>query len=139
MSQARITLNDDPRYRYAANGTAARVLRPGVAYQPSKTITTADQPTQFRTKGITPQMLLSPSFTDLTGRRVGRLLVYGLADGKEGRWACRCDCGTHTLRTRKALVNPSNDKDRCEHCRHLAFLRREDHWRQTGKDTEWGA
>lgn len=134
-----ITLKQDPRLRFPANGAAARVLRPGVKYEPMKKVCTADQATPFKVRQITKHLSANSSFTDLTGHRFGRLTAYGLAEGSNARWACRCDCGTYVLRTAKAVINPTNNKDRCERCRHLEYLKREDYWRQTGRDREWEA
>lgn len=122
--------------RTPVNATAARVIRAGVIYEPAKRVQTADQPTPFRTIPVTKVHTNNRSFEDLTGRKAGRLIVYGLT-AFEGKWACRCACGTHTLRAAKAIKNPANAEiDRCEHCRHLAFLQRADHFRQTGRDKE---
>lgn len=135
---SRIILEPDPRYRYPINGAAARVLRPAPVYESNKKILTADQSTPFRLRTIERGMRMNASFRDLTGVRFGRLTVCGMAEGHEGKWACRCDCGTYTLRKKGAIVNPLNHMDRCEMCRQLAFLRREDNYRQTGRDREWG-
>ena len=35
-------------------------------------------------------------FSDLTGRRFGRLTVLNIIRGKKIRWRCLCDCGTFT-------------------------------------------
>ena len=35
-----------------------------------------------------------PTFQDLTGKRIGRLLVLRRTPGRVTRWLCRCDCGT---------------------------------------------
>lgn len=129
-----ITIGSDPVLRAPVDRVAARVIRPGVKYEPAKRIQTADQPTPFQVVKLTQSHLRNPSFKDFTGRRVGRLTVYGLSTDS-GRWACRCDCGTYTLRTAKSIRNPNNATiDRCEHCRHLACLQREDHYRQTGRN-----
>jgi hypothetical protein len=115
---------------------AARVTRQGFKYEPAKWVRTSDQPTPFATIKPTKAHTNNASFADLTGRRVGRLVVYGLTGF--GSWACRCDCGTHTLRHAKSIKNPANAEiDRCEHCRHLAYLRRADEFRQTGRNKEW--
>lgn len=37
---------------------------------------------------------------------------------------------------KKAVLNPENAQDRCEHCRHLAFLKREEIWRRDGRDVD---
>ena len=102
------------------NGLAARVASPGFQYTPDKKVQTADSP--FPIAIHRPRRL--PGAQDLTGRRQGRLVVVGLARDTRKRWVVRCDCGTFTLRTAKAIQNPANAEDRCEHCRHAAWLRR---------------
>lgn len=133
----KLVLEPDPRYRYAVDGKAARVVKPGFDYSPEKHITCADQAVPFKVRKIAKDMQANPSFVDLTGVRFGRFVVYGLAANHQARWACRCDCGRYALRSAKAIKNPSNDLDRCDHCRHLAFLKREEEWRQTGRDGRW--
>lgn len=133
----KIVLEPDPRFRYAADRVAARVTSAGVDYQPEKRVFNADQAMPFKVKRITQAMSSSQNFTDLTGVRFGRFTVYGLASGANGRWACRCDCGRHALRSKKAIMNPDNDCDRCEHCRHFAALKRSEEWRMTGRHKVW--
>lgn len=128
------TLYDTPLR--AVNGNASSVIGSGFKYEPSRKIQTADQPFPFKTKPVSKSMRCQPEFKDRTGERVGRLSVYGMADVTPARWACRCDCGTHTLRTTKAVGNPSNSDDRCEQCRHLQQLQRGSTYRQTGRDPE---
>lgn len=56
---------------------------------------------------------MQPSFNDLTGLKIGRLLVLRRApNGKRGitRWHCRCDCGKETTpyaSTLRKAQNPS--------------------------------
>jgi len=33
-------------------------------------------------------------FKDITGQRFGRLTAIKLADTMDGKWVCRCDCGS---------------------------------------------
>jgi hypothetical protein len=70
---------------------------------------------------------------DLTGRRVGYLTVVGFARDLAKLWVCRCVCSYYVTRHARAIKNPRNQEiDRCERCRELAFLKRQDHWRATG-------
>lgn len=117
--------------RVPVNKTAALVTGRGVHYTPKKKIQTADQITPIPTRPVRHGV-------DLSGTRQGRLTVIGLAHRVKGRWVVRCDCGVYTLRTAKAISNPANNQDRCEHCRHLAQVKRSYHWRKTGKDKDWG-
>ena len=117
------------------NGNAARVIQSGDHFEPRKNIQTVH-------KSAPPEMELKipkampTSFDDLTGVKRGRLTVAGLLKGSFKRWVCRCDCGMYTVRRAKALKNPSNTQDRCDECRHLAFLKREEVWRRTGVDQD---
>lgn len=109
--------------------TAALVTSSGVDYVPNKEILTNDQSTPIRTRPV-------KTGENLTGKRRGRLTVVGLARDIKGSWVVRCDCGTYTTRKAKAIKNENNDQDRCEECRQLAFLKREEHYRRSGKDKD---
>ena len=63
---------------------------------------------------------------DLTGTRVGRLVVTGLHRDINRRWVLRCDCGWFTTRSAKAIKNPGNSSDMCERCRRLDYVQREE-------------
>ncbi len=76
------------------------------------------------------------SFTDLTGMTRGKLTVIGLAAMNKGLWVCRCVCGYYTLRNAKAIKNECNQQDMCDRCRHVVYLRRSSHFRQTGQDKD---
>lgn len=111
------------------NATAARVVSRGYQYQSGKRIQTADQDTPIAMRPVQPGM------ENLTGMRRGSLRVLGLAKGKAksaALWVVRCDCGIYTTRRGAAIKNEKNDQDRCEQCRHLAYLKRENYKRRTG-------
>lgn len=130
-----IPIGSSPVLRLPVDRVAARVVAPGFKYKPSKKVTTAEQATPFRLRPI--PSCSQEHMRDLTGMRFGRFTVQGLAaDVTGGRWSCRCDCGTYALRKTAAITNPQNTQDRCEHCRHLAFLRREAHYREHGRDKD---
>lgn len=97
--------------------TAALVTGKGYQYTPDKKVLTADQSFPIPTRSVAKNM------PDLTGLRCGRLVVIGLARDTAKRWVVRCDCSTFTLRTAKAIRNPANGGDKCEHCRHLDHLK----------------
>lgn len=122
--------------RKAVNRTAAIVTGKGTHYVPNKKIQTHDNPLPIAIRKLQPPECDQPNFIDLTGQRVGRFTVLGLALDHKRQWVVRCDCGTYSLRRAKAIKNPDNTQDRCEHCRHLAFLQRNERWRRTGKDTD---
>lgn len=119
--------------RTAINKTAALVVGAGTHYTPNKKVQTNDSDLPIETRAITKSELCQPCFIDLTGSRIGRLTVIGAAREFKGSWVLRCDCGTYTTRKSKAIKNTENIQDRCEHCRHLAFLKRNEQWRRTGR------
>lgn len=88
--------------------------------------------------------LANASFEDLTGRRVGRLVVQGLyavSNGKTGRWVVRCDCGQYEVRVAGPLkdLNAPRDAMCCFECDHVESLKRSatEIAAGRGKPTEW--
>jgi hypothetical protein len=69
-----------------------------------------------------------------TGIQRGRLIAYGYYPPAR-KWACRCQCGRHVLRRSRALGNDKNTADACLACQELMHLKREEHYRRTGRDT----
>ena len=111
------------------------VMSKGVQYNPNKRVQANDSETPHKIRlNIPLETIRCQHFEDLTGMRRGRLLVIGLSDEFPGRWVVRCDCGRYSMRRKKAITNSGNEQDRCEHCRHLAFLRWDEAKRRTGKD-----
>lgn len=89
-----------------------------------------DVPHPLMTGSRLAMRLRQPQFTDLTGRRIDRLLVRGLAEyqtrkGGNPLWAVRCDCGAYTLRRAKTLSQDS-DEQMCGTCHHMQEVRRGD-------------
>ena len=128
---------DDILTRRPVNRTAALVVSAGVQYAPNTKGNGHDSENPIPTRPVSRYELSAESFVDLTGWRIGRLTVVGIADlvgGKSMKWVVRCDCGRYSTRKAKAIKNEQNTQDRCDHCRHLAYLKREDVWRRTGKD-----
>lgn len=117
------------------NKNAARVTKGGEHFEPRKKIktlhTSAPPPME---RGIPKHV--GPTFQNLTGWKRGRLTVIGLLKDSLKVWVCRCDCGRYTARRAKAIKNENNTQDRCDECRHLAFLKREEVWRRTGRDQD---
>lgn len=113
------------------NADAARALgRGGPSYEPAKKVTQNlwDAPPKMR------KVKLWQGETDLAGTKFGRLTAIGpWADAPAARhalWVCRCSCGKYVSRSSKAIKNPANTSDRCDLCRHTAFLR-DRHWSVT--------
>jgi len=109
------------------------VIARGTHFNPLKKIQTADQEMPIATRPLPRHMLPKD---DLTGRMVGLLSVLGMARDTNGRWVVRCVCGIYSLRNAKAIKNSENTQDRCELCRYKAFLKRDDHFRRTGRDSD---
>ncbi len=101
------------------NKTAAVVLSKGEHFTPNKRIANLDSELPIPVKKIPKEA------QNILGHKNGRLTVIGFAKDFNGRWVVRCDCGRYTVRSKKALMNPANVDDCCEHCRHLKFLQRE--------------
>ena len=118
------------------NKMAAVVTGAGEHFTPCKLVLTNDSDTPIATRRFTRAEVRADGFLDLTGRRVGRFTVLGISRNFSRQWVVRCDCGRYSTRTAKAVKNPENTQDRCEHCRHLAFLRRDEYKRNTGRDKD---
>jgi hypothetical protein len=101
------------------NATAGRVVAKGVRYVAPIKIGSAewDAPPAF-----TPLPSPGPMFINLIGHQHGRLRVVGYLGG--GKWCCKCACGKYVLRNAKSIKNAS-PADRCQTCKHTAFLARE--------------
>lgn len=111
------------------DSVAARVTKKGIEYRPDKIIKNLDSAYPIDT-------LPAPkNCEDLTGLTFGRFVVVGY-HGKGGKWVCRCSCGRYAVRRAKSIFNKENTKDRCEYCRQIAFIKREEHFRRTGKDRD---
>lgn len=123
------------------NKTAALVISGGTHYQMKSRVTQAefDAPPAMWGKIDLIRMRSQPSFTDLSGRQKGRLTVLGkLVEGKG--WLCRCRCGKYVIRNAGSIKNTDTNQqahyDACTECRNHIFLRREEHYRRTGKDMD---
>lgn len=111
------------------NRTAATVTSEGERYTPAKKVTQNHWTAPPRIARTLPSP--GPSFTNLTGTRFGRFVVLGLwePDRPRGKnalpmWVVRCACGDYETRTTRAIRNPANQDDRCQLCRHTAFLQK---------------
>lgn len=127
---------DDIHSRKPVDRLAAQVVQPGVHFTPEKKVLSNDSDTPIAVRPIPKAARSAKNFDDLTGRKFGRFTVIGLARDFKKQWVVRCDCGRYSTRHSKAVKNPANEQDRCEHCRHLAYLKREEHWRRTGRDRD---
>lgn len=127
----------DKLHHIPIDRVAARVIGAGVKYEPATKGVPVDSDNPLPVAKSLPAALKdNPSFSDLTGKRRGRLTVVGVSESQYSRWVCRCDCGRYTIRSAAAIKNANNEQDRCSHCRHLAFLKREEHYRNHGKDAD---
>jgi len=121
---------------FPVNRVAVWVSLRGENFVPNKVVLTNDSWTPIPTRKAKKVELNTDGFVDLTGRRFGRFTVIGIAKDIKARWVVRCSCGIYSTRSAKAIKNKNNDIDSCEHCRHLAFLKREEAYRRTGKDKD---
>lgn len=109
------------------NSQAAKSIGRGFEYTSPKKVLTQEwdsPPTMFSR--------IPKGEFDLTGHKFGRFTVIGKLMWEKrsvdkALWVCRCACGKYAARTSKAARNPANAEiDRCEQCRHVAYLKRED-------------
>ena len=109
------------------DGTAARVITRGESFEYRVQSWSQDSalPLPVREPPNTP------SFVDLTGLRIGRLVVIGFSADRNARWVCRCDCGTYTLRKTPALR--AGTAAPCDQCYLMATSKAADHHRRTGQ------
>ena len=77
-----------------------------------------------------------PNAPNFAGVKFGRFTVIGLSRTFKARWVVRCSCGRFEVRRAKAIKNPRNSGDACDHCRHLEYLKRTDFYRRNGFDME---
>ena len=117
------------------NKTAALVIGKGVNYDCPKKVQTVESKNVLPLRPALFSDLNKNGFIDCTGLSIGRLKVLGIYKNGGG-WVCRCVCGTYCVRRQKAILNKNNTQDRCEECRHLAYLKRDEYRRRTGKDKD---
>jgi hypothetical protein len=109
------------------NATAAAVTSRSSGIRPLQALSPEhswEAPPRLAT--ISAALRADPGFVDLTGRRVGRLLVLGLVDGagKNGAmWACRCACGRYVGRKTKNLKGGTAIG--CNECTYTDKLRKD--------------
>ncbi|EAM1616278.1 hypothetical protein EU642_21825 [Salmonella enterica] len=127
-----------PRHPAPANKQAANVMKKGEHWDvdvSGKDTACLEQDNPYP---VIPERLIGSlnyySMPNLTGIQRGRLTAYGFNQPSR-KWACRCSCGRHVLRRTRAIANDKNLSDACLACRELMFLKREEHYRRTGKDT----
>jgi hypothetical protein len=114
-----------------ADRVAARVMLPGVNYDPAFT---RSQLTWDRPK-LKPHPYPGDDANNLTGRRFGRLVVLGYVDTDKrtgARWLVRCDCSMFTVRRSRALKGGQPDALRCNDCGYQLHLRRQAQYDKTG-------
>ena len=123
--------------RVPVNKTAAMVVGKGFCFESKKKIQTQESDFPF-------PLVMDFEGEDITSKKTGRLTVIGLLDDglsinnglMNRKWVTKCVCGKYVIRRGRALLNPKNTQDRCERCRELAFLKREDVKRRTGKNVD---
>ena len=81
---------------------------------------------------------------NLKGVKWGRLEVVGYwgprLQSNRGAvdqiWVCRCSCGLYVTRRGKTIKRQADPDDKCDQCRHLAYLIRREQWLRTGKNLD---
>lgn len=123
---------NDIHSRVPVNKTAALVVSKGFEYQPEKIICRRDQDCPIPTRDISKNI----NIENLAGLKFGRFTVIGLARDVPKRWVVRCSCGTYSIRTAKAIKSEGNYGDRCDKCKHIAYLRKRDIWQSSGLEVD---
>lgn len=136
VSEGRLMKLDDILVRGPINRIAGLVVSGGEHYEPNTKGNGGDSEVPIAVVPVPKIIRKGAGYVDLVGRRFGRFTVLGLSACSSRAWVVRCDCGRYSLRTSKAIKNPVNVGDMCEHCRHLVYLRRTDIWRRTGKHVD---
>lgn len=128
---------EDIGVRQPVNKLASIVTGKGVHFESNKKILTMESDFPF-------PVIQNLKGESLIGIKRGRLIVIGLLDCKNNisknvnnqKWVTKCICGKYVIRRGKAILNKKNTQDRCEMCRELVFLKRNEIWRRTGQDYE---
>ena len=116
--------------------TAGKVTGGGFQYQSVKKI---DQ----KHWEIAPATIKVPSHIDtLVGQEFGRFKVIGLLTlepaykNRDSLWLVRCACSHFESRRSKSILNPKNNEDRCDNCRHIARLQRAQDFKSTRRSSD---
>lgn len=113
------------------DSTASRVTSKGIHYESRIKLRGLDRLSPYKTK------LVPSDAIDLTGKRRGRFTVIGFSEEhNKPRWVVRCDCGTYSVRSSKAINNEKNNEDCCDECRNLANIKKREYFARTGKDSK---
>lgn len=103
--------------------TASQVAGRGVHFEwePNREQVHSDLP--IKTRQATPRELKDPNYRDLTGAKIGRLRVMGIASfssQEKRRWVVRCQCGDYEIRRAKfikaCLSGENTDEAMCMSC-----------------------
>lgn len=117
------------------NKAAAIAVSKGFEYVPNKKPNALESKNPLPTRELNKGEINQKCFADLTGFEFARFTVIGKYT-VNACWVVRCSCGVYSVRRSKSILNPKNTQDRCEECRHLAFLKRDEVRRRTGKDVD---
>ncbi len=107
------------------NAQAAKVMRPGVTYEPSRYM-----PTENRDQRAAPAVrhpdAVKKHLRPLIGFSYARVTIIGLSADDEGQWVVRCRCGLFGFRSFSEIANLKNDQDSCNRCyAEMKILRKE--------------
>lgn len=116
-----------PGHSTPLDKTAALVVGKGVHHEYSTHEGNRDSPLPLGVK----EFVVQPDTVDLSGLRVGRVLVIGPSVDFNQRWVCRCDCGTYVVRKSKGLKQGVAVP--CGQCHMLALAKKKEYIRRTGR------
>ena len=108
------------------NATAGRVTSKGAGFEPAIDFLERSWDAPPPLLKIAAEVLALPHFSDLTGLKVGRLVVLGMTEEAHGLWVCRCACGRYV--GRKAASLKTGRSTKCNACNYTEQLR----WQASG-------
>ena len=117
------------------DATAARVVSRGESYDFKASPGSVNSFLPLPIRKATAGEMRTSTFLDLSGAKLGRLTVIGLAAEVKARWVCRCVCGIYALRSSSAVKAAAADAC-CDQCHLLAIAKRKEFIRRTGKFQE---
>lgn len=123
---------DELHARKPMNREAGLIFAKGEVFEPDcKKIDSRDSelPLAIIPKNELP---IAPSFVDLTGVKFGRMTVIGRSRDVNGKWVVKCQCGTYSIRTSKAIKNTKNSHDRCDECAYKVKMKERQYFKKYG-------
>ena len=117
------------------DAVAARVTSVGESFEYREMESSQDSEVPLPVVVPTRAQQMNPSFADMTGKRLGRMVVIGISADRKARWVCKCVCGRYAPRTSAAITAAAPDAC-CEQCYLMAVSKRQEYIRRTGKEKD---